>query len=407
MSCPLARNTVLMVFWQALRAGLQAVWAIGLARLLGLEGYGTFAGLAGLATALGALSGIGFGLVMLQATSRNAGTFSLQWRKALWRLLGSTVILGAVYIALAVRWLDSPVAITTLLAIACPELLLVPLTTLASYAFQAHDRMGWAGAMYTLVPLGNTLALLVCVLLGGPLTLSGYLQWHVLLGLSVTLMALLAVAGLLRPGWQPAAAAPGEYSEASGFLAMRVVDTGLGTLDKSLVFRLAGADVAGHYTAAYRLAALIALPAVSLAISAAPKMFRRLGSGEEQSRFLRRLALAGLGLGLVSIPVAWALSFALPWLFGAEFAHAAELARLNCLFPALLGLSALGCTMLMARGRKRIRIGLQLGALLVLLLVMGAWVPVLAGTGAVLALETTYLLLVTALWWTVWRPQQA
>lgn len=407
MSSPLARNTVLMVFWQVFRAGLQAVWAIGLARMLGLEGYGIFAGLAGLATALGALSGIGFGLVMLQATSRSASTFSLQWRKALWRLLGSSVILGVIYIALAVRWLDSPVAITALLAIACPELLLVPMTTLASYAFQAHDRMGWAGAMYALGPMGNTLALLVCVLLGGPLTLPGYLQWHVLLGLLVTMMALFAVARILRPGWKPAAAASGEYAEASGFLAMRVVDTGLGALDKSLVFRLAGADVAGHYTAAYRLATLIALPAVSLAISAAPKMFRRLGSGEEQSRFLRRLALAGLGLGLVSIPVAWALSFALPWLFGVEFAHAAELARLNCLFPALLGLSALGCTMLMARGRKRIRIGLQLGALLVLLLVMGAWVPVLAGTGAVLALETTYLLLVTALWWTVWRPQQA
>ncbi len=406
MSSHLARNTVLMVFWQVLRAGLQAVWAIGLARLLGLDGYGTFAGLAGLATALGALSGIGFGLVMLQATSRSASTFSLQWRKALWRLLGSSVILGSVYIVLAVRWLDSPVAIAALLAIACPEMLLVPMTTLASYAFQAHDRMGWAGAMYALGPLGNTLALLVCVLLGGPLTLSGYLQWHVLLGLLVTLMALFAVAGLLRPGWKPAAVASGEYAEASGFLAMRVVDTGLGALDKSVVFRLAGADVAGHYTAAYRLATLIALPAVSLAISAAPKMFRRLGSGEEQSRFLRRLALAGLGMGLVSIPVAWTLSFTLPWLFGAEFAYAAKLARFNCLFPALLGLSALGCTMLMARGRKRIRIGLQLGALLMLLLLMGAWVPVLAGTGAILALGTTYLLLVAALWWTVWRPQQ-
>ncbi|MEG0184455.1 MAG: hypothetical protein RR704_13500, partial [Stenotrophomonas sp.] len=114
-----------------------------------------------------------------------------------------------------------------------------------------------------------------------------------------------------------------------------------------------------------------------------------------------------VGLGLVSIPVAWALSFALPWLFGAEFAHAADLARLNCLFPALLGLSALGCTMLMARGRKRIRIGLQLGALLLLLVLMVAWVPAYAGAGAVLALGATYLLLVAALWWTVWRPAQA
>lgn len=407
MSSPLARNTVLMIFWQVLRAGLQAVWAIGLARALGLGGYGTFAGLAGLATALGALSGMGFGLLLLQSASREAGAFALHWRKAVWRLLGSSVVLAAVYLALATTWLDSPLAIGALLAIAGPELLLVPLVTLASYAFQAHDRMGWAGAMYALGPLGNVLALLACVLVAGPVTLAGYLQWHVLLGVLTTAVGLIAVARLLRPGWRPAAAASAEYAEASGFLAMRVVDTGLGTLDKSLVYRLAGADVAGQYTAAYRLAALIALPAVSLAISAAPKLFRRLGSEAEQARFLRSLGWAGLGLGLVSIPVAWGMSFALPWLFGTAFAGAAGLARMNCLFPALLGMSALGCTMLMARGRKRIRVGLQLGALLLLLVSMVAWVPLFAGAGAILALGTTYLLLVAALWWSLWRPAQA
>lgn len=407
MPSPLARNTLLMIFWQVLRAGLQAIWAIGLARALGLAGYGTFAGLAGLAGALGALSGIGFGLLMLQATSRNAQAFALHWRKALWRLFGSSVVLGALYIALALTWLDSPVAVTALLAIAVPELLLVPLITLASYAFQAHDRMGWAGAMYALGPLGNVTALLVCVLAAGPVTLAGYLRWHVLLGGLVTLVALLAVARHLKPDWRPAHAVPADYAEASGFLAMRVVDTGLGTIDKSLVYRLADANVAGHYTAAYRLAALIALPAVSLAISAAPKLFRRSGDAQEQARFLRKLALAGVGLGIASIPLSWALSSALPWLFGAEFAHAAELARLNCLFPALLGMSVLGCTMLMARGRRRIRIGLQLGGLLLLLVLMVALVPVFTGAGAILALCTTYLLLVVALWWSLWRPTQA
>jgi|GEM_PF-4344092 len=62
--------------------------------------------------------------------------------------------------------------------------------------------------------------------------------------------------------------------------------------------------------------------------------------------------------------------------------------------------------MLMALGRKRVRIGLQLGALLLLLVLMVALVPAFAGTGAILALGTTYLLLVAALWWIVWRPRQ-
>src|SRR5690606_23696933 len=119
---PLARNTLLMVFWQALRAGLQAAWAIGLARVLGLNGYGTFAGHAGLATALGALSGVGFGLLMLQEASRDAGAFVPRWRKALWRLVISALLLSAVYVGLAVSWLGTSLHWMTLLAIALPEL---------------------------------------------------------------------------------------------------------------------------------------------------------------------------------------------------------------------------------------------------------------------------------------------
>lgn len=404
MASPLARNTLLMVFWQALRAGLQAAWAIGLARVLGLNGYGTFAGHAGLATALGALSGVGFGLLMLQEASRDAGAFVPRWRKALWRLVISALLLSAVYVGLAVSWLGTSLHWMTLLAIALPELLLVPLTTLASYAFQAHERMGWAGAMYALAPLGNGLALVLCLLAAAPVNLVSYLHWHVVLAGGAALFSLLAVAALLRPGWMPMRADRGEYMEASGFVAMRVIDTGLGTIDKALVYRLAGADVAGQYTAAYRLAALIALPVVSLAISAAPKLFRRLGAAAEQMRFLRALTFAGLGLGVISIPLAWGLSFALPWLFGPAFGQAAELARLNCALPALLGLATLGCTMLMARGRKRVRIGIQLVALLLMLLLMGMWVPAFGGGGAILAVGSTYLVLVVALWFALWQP---
>lgn len=404
MVSPLARNALLMVFWQALRAGLQAAWAIGLARVLGLVGYGTFAGHAGLATALGAVSGVGFGLLMLQEVSRDARVFVPNWRKALWRLLNSALALTGLYIGLAICWLGSSLHWMILLAIALPEVLLVPLTTLASYAFQAHERMGWAGAMYVLAPLGNTLALLLCLFGAGDVSLVSYLQWHVVLAGTAAISALLAVCVMLRPRWTPMRAGRGEYMEASGFVTMRVVDTGLGTIDKALVYRLAGADVAGQYTAAYRLATLIALPAVSLAISAAPKLFRRLGDSAEQMRFLRALIYAGLALGVVSVPLAWGLSFALPWLFGPAFGQAAELARLNCALPALLGLATLGCTMLMARGRKRMRIGIQFMALLLMLLLMGMWVPAFGGGGAILAIGSTYLVLVVALWFALWQP---
>jgi len=404
MSASLTRSTALMLGWQICRAGLQALWAIGLARLLGVTGYGTLAGIAGLATALGALSGLGFGLLLLQRVSRSPHLLAACWRQALWTLGGSAMLLGGVYVVLAHWWLQSPLALPLLLAIAIPELLLAPLATLASYAFQARERMGWAGAMYALPPAGNVIALLACFLVGRDAGLPGYLHWHLGGAALSGASAITAVTLLMRLGWMPSSPSRRDLSEASGFLAMRVVDTGLGTLDKSVVFRLAGAEVAGHYTASYRLAALIALPAVSLAISAGPRLFRQAGDAISQDIFLRRLLRAGIVLGLASVPLAWGLSFALPLLFGHGFDHAAELARINSLFPALLGLASLGCTMLMTRGRKRVRVGLQLGALLLLGVTMWLLVPALAGAGAIVALNLTYLLLVLALWWALWRP---
>lgn len=404
MASTLLRNTLKVLSWQLARAALQALWAIGLARLLGVEGYGTFAGLTGLATALGAFCGLGFGLLMLQAASRDPAALGTHWGRSLWRLFGSAALLAMVYLVLVDLWLPHQVKLLGLIAIVVSELAATPLTILASYAFQSQDRMGWAGGMYALAPVGNVAALLGCVLFQGTVELDTYLGWHISGAVGAAVVALFSVGFLLRPRWSPGRARGVEYKDAGGFLAMRVVDTGLGTIDKSAVLRLAGPEVAGHYTAAYRLAALIALPAVSLAVSSAPKLFRQAGDAISQRRFLRRLLGAGVLLGMLSVPLAWCLSWLVPSLFGRDFERAAELARSNLLFPALLGLASLGCTMLMACGRKAVRLALQLGALLILILVMWMLVPAWAGPGAIAALNITYAALVMGLWWVLWRP---
>jgi hypothetical protein len=43
-------------------------------------------------------------------------------------------------------------------------------------------------------------------------------------------------------------------------------------------------------------------------------------------------------------------------------------------------------------------------ALLLMLLLMGMWVPVFGGGGAILAVGSTYLVLVVALWSALWQP---
>ena len=143
----LAHGAMLMLIWQAVRAGMQGVWAIGLARTLGPESYGMFAGFAGLASTMGAMTGLGFGLLMLQSASRDNDAFPENWTRALLAMGSSGIALLVVYHLIAVNVTGYELAMTAIVAIAVPELLCLPTTIIASYAFQAHERMGWAGAM--------------------------------------------------------------------------------------------------------------------------------------------------------------------------------------------------------------------------------------------------------------------
>lgn len=393
---PLARGTLWMLGWQGARAVLQATWAIGLARLLGPADYGLLAGTAGMATALGALAGLGFGLLMLQAASRSPDAFARHWHNALVAILASGVLLLAGFLLAAPHVTGHPVEATSLLAIGLPELMLLPLTISASYAFQAHERMGWAGAMYTLGPAGNVVALAGFWLLADAHELADYLRWHAWTSAAAAMLALALVQWRLRPAWRRPLIGRADLREAGGFTGMRVVDTALGSLDKTLVLRLAGDGIAGQYTAAFRLASLVALPMVSLAISATPRLFR--GAAGERDALARTLLRWGLLAGVASVPLTWGLATLLPLLFGDEFAAATSLARWFAPLPALLGLASLGCAILMAVGRRRTRVALQAGALATLLVSMTLLAAHADGLGATAALLLTQALLVLALW---------
>lgn len=389
-----------MVSWQVARAALQGVWAIAIARLLGPSAYGAFAGFAGLATTLGAATGLGFGLLMLQMASRDMQRFPTYWYKALAAISVSGALLAALYLAVAPAITGHETSLLVALAICVPEVICLPLVITASQAFQAHERMGWAGAMYALGPAGNLAAAALFMISDQEPSLANYLAWHLAASLVTTSISVAAVGTILRPSYQAPTIDKDDLSEAAGFTAMRAADSGLASIDKTLVLRLAGEEVAGHYTAAYRLAAFIALPAISLAISSAPRLFRLASSDAAQTaRLVSNLLRAGLLAALAGIPLIWALSYAIPLLFGSAFQPASALAQWMAPFPGLLGLCALGASLLMAMGKRSLRIIVQSAAVAFLVCIMVALAPAGSGRGAVVALLLTYASLALAIWW--------
>lgn len=396
LSGQVARGTLAATLWQGLRVGSQALWMIVIARALGPSGYGGFAGAAGLATALGSLTGLGFGLVMLQDASRDSAVFGGAWKRAVLACLASGTAFWLGFLVVAPHIVPLPA--WQLAAIGIPEVVCFPLTIVSSYAFQTRERMGWAGAMYALVPASNLGAAACFFTFASERSLAAYLPWHAGASVLAAVAGYVSVARFLKPAPASFSLTRRDAGEAFGFSLMRVVDNGLGSLDKTLVLRLAGADAAGIYTAAYRLVAVLSLPVTSLSMAALPRLFRVGAIGGTSPSFIRRLATFATAGGIAALGGVLALSEIIPWLLGDAFSASANFARWLCLFPLFFGLSSLGCNVLIASQLRRQRIVVQLLGLFTLVGGMAVLVPAFGLGGAAAALMAAHGVIVLTIW---------
>lgn len=398
MKAGLFQKTSLIALWQLIRAAAQAVWMVLLARALGPADYGQLAGLAGLATTIGALSGIGLGLLMLQQASRDRTTFTRTWANALALTVVSGLGLTLAYPAIADFALNTTPDWMALTLLATAEIICFPITIIASYAFQAHDKMGRAGAMYALAPAGNLVALACFTIGDGPATLQAYLPYHGAAAVVSALLAVLIVQIGLRPGALKPDIRRGDLSIGTSLTAMRLADTGLSSIDKTLVLKLAGSEVAGIYTSAYRIVAVLALPITAISIAALPQLFRLTSQASVHSRFPAILLGWTLLAGLATAVAAFAVSDFLPRILGPEFESSAHAARWLMFLPMLLGICATGCGVAFSKDRRTFRIIIQFSGMLLMTFLAAGLLPRYGVPGAALMLNITLALVGLALW---------
>lgn len=346
---------------------------------------------------MGALTGLGFGILMLQDASRDLRQFPMAWKRAFWMTLLSGLSLWAIYAAVAPGVFGIPTSVLLYAAIGLPELVCFPLTVAASYAFQAHERLGWAGALQALIPLGNLIAVGAFLNMAPRYTLGLYLPFHAAASILAAVVGVVLARRLLAPAAVPLALQRRDVREAFGFSLMRMVDTGMTSLDKTLVLMLAGSEVAGIYSAAYRFVAVLAVPATSLGVAALPRLFRtHVESASSHSQLVRSLIVATVSYGAIAALAAWLIGGILPLLLGPAFGPAAQVARWLMLFPLLYGFYTLGCTVLITSDRRNLRLCAQ--ALGIILLAGSALVCLprfgLAGAAAMLLFSTAVTALV-------------
>lgn len=400
----LALNTTLALFWQLARVGAQALWLLAIARKLGPQGYGTFAGVAGLATFLGSFSGLGLGLLMLRAVSRDASRLGAYWHKGLRWTIGSGGVIAVAFLAVSLAIPDVDAGLPTLVAIGMSEAVLFPLVSFCSFAFNAHERSGFAAGLPALTA-GVRLAGAV-IFLASPLppTIATYGVVHLVATFLAATTAVVITRAALRPDSAQERLTRRELIDGLGYSSVWGVTNALTSLDKTLVLQLAGGTIAGLYGSAYRLTMIFALPVDALAMSILPRVFRHGRSPNAGRRLVGVTFVSSIVFSIGAAALLYAASGVLPWLLGPAFDDAAIAARLLVWLLPAYALRLLGGNILLGLDGQWLRLSIEAFGLVLLYAFAWCFVPGGGLEGAARMIVITESCLAAITWSVVaWR----
>lgn len=393
----LARSSVLVMVWQGVRLTMLAAWAIVVARALGAEGYGRFAGFAGLASAVAGFCGLGLGLLMYQRVVIAPQDFGARWKQALVATLASGIGLS-VFFVLASSLLFADGDLQAFVLVALSEIVLFPFVSLAAFAFAAHDRMGWSASLPALAATLRMLAVAIFLALPIDVTLFAYLVFHLAASVAAALFSLAAVNNLLRPTSTPFTLAASDLKQGVGFAATWFSGIALSSFDKSLVLWWGNSHIAGLYAAAYRIASIFAMPIDSLVMAAMPRFFREGANKGTAGKLILYICGATIGYAVAVGVLLWFAANLLPLFLGDEFAAAVPALRWLCLLIPLYGLRQVAAQLLLAYDLKRLRIVAEGGALILMSCLAAVLIPQYGLRGSVAMLLCTEGLLMITLW---------
>ena len=400
----LARSSIKTTIWLSLRIGTQAIVLVQLTRLFGPRIFGDFTAAASLALVLGMLPTLGAGFIMLARNAHDANGIRNVWRYAWPTTISFGTILLAAYVFLASLISNLPLPTHVLLAIGASELLLTPLTYLASYALQACDMVPLSQFVQW-IPLGfRTLAALPCFLLAKPERLVAYVSLQLITASIGVLIALAVVNRFVSLDWRPRFATRQELREGASYAVMNLVAANPSELDKIIALRIVGAHDTGIYATTSRVMASGVTPVIGMLLASQPRLFRHAHTRtREGGRLVRFIALSSLGWGVISGLLLTVCSPILPWLFGAPYAATAHLMPWMAVTAPLLSLRIAAGSVLVAFGKPMERLAFELLGILILVLGMLLLAPFYQTHGLAMALSFAEASMAAAGWFLVSR----
>lgn len=394
----IARNTAHTALVLALRLVIQAGNLLAVTRLLGPEGFGTFAGVAALAVMLGALSSCGSHLVLLREMSQDPVRSGTVLPFALGATaVGGSLLLAAFLLVAHLLLAATPIGIPVLAAIGVAELWLQPLLVISSIDRQARGRIAQSQLMLTL-PL---VLRLLCAWLIWVCSLAQPLEAYAIAYIGSSIISLLiGIRGLSArwpSPWHWRLPTRGEWTDASGFAALNITAMGPTELDKTLSLRLLPLLSAGIYAASARVVGALVLPVMALMLATLPELFRSAGNIREK-KLLRAILASASIYGLLAAGFLWPAARPLEWLFGAPYAGMASILKWLTLAVPGMALRIAAGNALMAGSRPWLRAGTEILGLVVLIAAANLLAPANHQAGMPVALACSEWSMAIAGW---------
>lgn len=388
MRGPIALATLRTSLILGVRLAMQAGTLLLVARVLGPERFGEFAGVAALAVVIGTLSSFGTNLVFLGEVSKEPGRRMHVLAYALPTTLLCGTLLLAVYLLFAGVYLSaSGVSLMVLLAIGAAEILLQPLFAFLSNEHLAMERIARSQVVISLPLVMRLLAASLVFMVDAADPLAAF-SFGYLIASAIALSLATATSSAPWPtlrDWRLPSRS--ELHQSSGYAALAFTACGPGEIDKTLAAVLLTPSSSGLYAAGTRVIGAVTLPVIAMLLSALPRLFRE-GHTQprETTRLLRWILVAALLYSALITAVLWLAASAFMGLFGPGYEGISQMIQWLCLAVPGMALRIAAGSMLMALGRPWMRAGFEIAGVIVLLVCSLMLTGRLGGTGMAVAL---------------------
>lgn len=371
----MVRDTGWVMGGQGISFVLQAGYFVMLARMLGVEEFGVFAGASAFVSLATPFSSLGAHMLFMRYVTADQRQFAVYWGNILLSAVVANAVLVAALWATAGHLL-SPASAAVIVPVALANCLLGQLIQGVGVIFQTYLEMHrvalWNSALNAL----RFLAVALMMLALHHATASQWAWTSAFIALVVSVLAISVVTvrfgrPKLDPGLMIAGIGEGLLYSMSGSTASAYND-----LDKMLLSHYRMNVANGLYTTAYRIIDVAAIPVSSLESASLPRFFEMAKNGISAAvRFAWRMLGRAAVVGAVAGIAVFLCAPLIPILLGRSFAQSVIALRWLCLIPLFRSVHQITGAALTGTGHQKYRTSAQVAVALLNLGLNLVWIP--------------------------------